>query len=772
MKRKTIRRKLLLLTLTPSLALLVLILGYFIYQDNKLMHEAQVQRGDTVSRYLASAAEYAVITGNIEQLQHISESVLQGDIVTLRVYDFDNRIIFYQGEVVLTPSVEAAAASVGPCGGDESYLLFCAPVLLAALTVSDYESVDAATRTPPLGHVELTLSKQLIAQKRVVMLRWSLLLALVVVAIAAWLSRRMEHYLVEPLLTLSHAVEQVRHGDFTVRVRESASDEILALQQGINTMVKELADSRAHMEKSVVSATESLRNTMQELEQRNRELLVEQQRAEGASLAKSQFLATMSHEIRTPLSGMIGMLQLLRDSSESRLQHDYIDSLESASQSLRQLIDDILDFARLEVGRMTLQNRPFAPLAVIEGVMVMFAPSAHHKGLELVLDINGGLPSEVVGDPLRFRQVLINLVANAIKFTDKGEVVVLVHPATTQPSGQRYLRFEIRDSGIGISKEKQPLVFESFTQIDDGDARNYGGSGLGTTVSRELVGMMGGEIGLESELGKGSCFWFELPWEFSAEQALAPAPVAGLSALLLESHPASATAIQGMLRTMGVTTRLVESEQVLWNALAAESYAWIFISENSRESRNGPLLERLAVQLPEGSRLCQLIYVNGLRMDGEQIEHLKKPLLPSALEQLLTRQDELTQSDVTEDVVRPLSVLLAEDEAINAKVIVYFLEQAGHRVVHVLEGEAALEQLRQQEFDCVLMDMRMPGLDGLEATRHWRAQEGGERLPIIALTANASEEDRQRCLAAGMDDFLTKPVDSKMLLATLAHYCP
>jgi two-component system sensor histidine kinase BarA len=770
MKRRTIRRKLLLLTLAPPLALLVVILGYFINQDNKLMHESLGKRGDAVSRYLASAAEYAVITGNLEQLQHISESVVQDDIVSLRVYDFDNRVIFTRGDVVLMPDTAVAWTLSGQCGSSESHLLFCAPILLAALSVSDYESIDATGATS-LGHVELTLSKQLIGEKRAVMLRWSLLLALVVVAFALWLSRRMEYFLVAPLISLSRTVEKVRHGDFTVRVQESASDEILALQQGINTMVEELADSRQHMEKNIVRATESLRNTMQELEQKNGELLIEQQRAEAASLAKSQFLATMSHEIRTPLSGMIGMLQLLRDSSENPHQHDYIDSLETASQSLRQLIDDILDFARLEVGKLTLQNRPFAPLEVIEAVMVMFAPSAHQKGLELVLDIDGGLPPEVEGDPLRFRQVLINLIANAIKFTNEGEVVVLVFPVTKPPSGRRSLRFEIRDSGIGIPREKQPLVFESFTQLDEGDARNYGGSGLGATVSRELVKMMGGEIGLESEPGKGSCFWFELPWAFTPGEECVPAPGLSLSVLLLESHPASASAIQGMLHTMGVTTHWVASEQELWQALAAGDYAWIFIGENSRESCNRLLLERVAAQLAPASKLCQLTYVNGVRADGEQIANLKKPLLPTALRQLLAGQGELYDHVAGDLPVHPLSVLLAEDEAINAKVISHFLEQGGHRVVHVLEGEAALEQLRLHHFDCVLMDMRMPGLDGLEATRRWRAEEEeGVRLPILALTANASEEDRQRCMAAGMDGFLTKPVDSKNLLATVARY--
>ncbi len=772
MKRYTIRRKLLWLTLIPPLAMLVVILGYFAYQDNKLMHEALIERGDSISRYLASAAEYAVITGNTEQLQHISESVLQGDIVALKVYDFDNKIIFTRGEITLTQNAEGKRPLSGTCGGNETHQLFCAPVVLQAMPVSDFETSNTIDNAAGIGRIELTLSTHLIGQKRVTMLRWSLLLALVVVAIAVLLSRRVERQLVEPLTSLSHKVEQVRHGDFGVQVDESASGELLDLQQGVNVMIEALANSRQHMEQEIETATECLRNTMLELEQRNSELVVEQQRAESASLAKSRFLATMSHEIRTPLSGMIGMLQLLRDNSENRRQLDCVDSLESAAQSLRQLIDDILDFSRLEVGKLAIQNRPFVPLTVIEEVMLMLTPSAHHKGLEFILDIDDSLPAEVVGDPLRFRQVLINLAANAIKFTDEGEVIVVVRTAANQQPGRCSLRFEVLDSGIGIPPEKQELVFDSFTQIDEGDARNYGGSGLGTTVSRELVEMMGGVIGLVSDAGKGSCFWFELPWELRGEQReLVETAVTGC-ALVLENHPASQKAIRGMLRRFGIDMQLVDSEQALLQAVSTQEYGWVFVAGGGSKSTPLPLFEKLAAQLPAGSRMCQLGPVNGIRAEGERIEYLNKPLLPTSLSKLLAQAIDATHDNSeTLQSGRSLSVLLAEDEAINARVISHFLEQGGHRVVRVEDGEAALAALRRNGFDCVLMDLRMPGLDGLEATRRWRAEEKAERLPIIALTANASEEDRQRCADAGMDDYLTKPVDSQALLTTLARYC-
>ncbi len=773
MRRYTIRRKLLLLTLIPPLVLLLVILGHFLYQDHRLMKDMLLDRGDAVSRYLASAAEYGVITGNTEQLHRISDSVLRNDIVALAVYDFDQRELFRRGEEAEGLERSGTPYDRGHCGGKGEYLVFCAPIQLVTMAVSDYEQSDAEVQSSLIGHVELVLSTRLLAGERAVMLRWSMVLLLAVVMGALWLSRRVERQLVEPLSSLSHGVERVRGGDMAMRVSEDASGELLVLQQGVNAMVEALAGSRHLMEQEVEHATRSLRNTMEELEQRNEQLRVERQRAENASLAKSQFLATMSHEIRTPLSGMIGMLQLLRDNSTNRHQLDCIDGLERSAQSLRQLIDDILDFSRMEVGKLAIQNKAFSPLAVIEEVMVMLAPSAHHKGLEFVLDVEGNPPDAVCGDPLRFRQVLINLTANAIKFTDEGEVVVAARLLEApQPEWCR-LRLEVSDSGIGIPEEKQGLVFDSFTQVDDGDARSYGGSGLGTTVSRELVELMGGSIGLQSDSGKGSCFWFELPWQLGEAQPLAH-PVNSARVLLLEQHEIAAAAVQRMLKRFGLSVQRVSTEEGVWTALAEGSFDWILAGENSSESDHREMLEKLAAGPMTHGYLCQLSTVNGIQAEGGSIKHLSKPVLPSQLQQLFQTGQVCNEKGEMTDNTRALSVLLAEDDEINATVITHFLAKGGHQVVRVEDGEAALVQLQQGGFDCVLMDMRMPGLDGLEATRRWRSRESEftARLPIIALTANASAEDRQRCVDAGMDDFLTKPVDRKELLGTLARYCP
>lgn len=736
-----------------------------------MMKDALRERGDTVSRYLASVAEYGVITGNTEQLYRVSDSILQGDIVALTVYDFESRVLLSRGEAIAGLERVGLPSVSGHCGSRGEYLVFCAPIQLVAIAVSDYEQGDMNPQGTMIGHVKLVVTTRLLDAKREVMLRWTMTLLLLIVVGALWLSRRIERQLVVPLGRLSRGVERVRAGDLTVQVDEDSSGELLVLQRGVNAMVAALASARQVMEQEIENATHSLRDAMTKLEQSNEQLRKERQRAESASLAKSQFLATMSHEIRTPLSGMIGMLQLLRDGNPSRQQNDCIDGLELSAQSLRQLIDDILDFSRLEAGKLAVQSKRFSPLAIVEEVMAMLTPSAYYKGLEFVLDIQDRMPGMVLGDPLRFRQVLINLTANAIKFTDKGEVVVAIRDSGGSQAGRCRFRVEVRDSGIGIAADKQELVFESFTQLDEGDSRSYGGSGLGTAVSRELVQLMGGEIGLRSELGKGSCFWFELPWQV-VEMADEEEGLPGGEVWLLEQHEATVTALRGMLQGMGCTVRLFGSVEELRSALGAGQDVWIMVGEDSREVTYHGLIEELVAESVPGVRLCQLSYANGLLVEGDALCLLHKPVVPSALFRLLGGGDESVAAGISavSKGGRVLSVLLAEDDDINAKVISHFLTQGGHQVTRVADGAQALEQLRQNRFDCVLMDMRMPGLDGLEATRRWRREEHSQwHLPIIALTANASEEDRRRCSEAGMDGFLTKPVSRIELLDTLVQ---
>lgn len=768
-----IRKNLLLLTLAPSLALLVLLSGYFSYQQINLLQTALNERGITVARYLAAAAEFGVATGNLQQLRTMTESVLEGEVLGLHIYDMDERLLLSQGEHSIkhfTPYLGNERAAL--CGEEERLLVFCTPINVIPLPVSDY--LTAGPMEPVrIGRLEVTLSTERLLHKRDALIARSAAIALLVILLALALTRRIERRLTRPLEALMGTVERVGQGDLMIQAPEDGSGELQTLQRGVNAMIEALSQHHDEMEERVASATMKLRAALGKLEQKNRDLEIQRKRAESASTAKSQFLATMSHEIRTPLSGMIGMLSLLNRETLSATQKDYVHHLLEAASALRLLIDEILDFSRIEAGKLSIVNQPFTPLGIMEDVAIMLAPSAHHKELELILDIAPGLPHKVLGDPLRFRQVLINLMGNAIKFTSEGHVLLRVCSQLLSDGSQAAIRFEVIDTGIGIEQEKLPLVFESFTQVDGSATRRFEGSGLGMTISRELVKLMGGDIDVESEPEKGSCFWFTLTWPVLEAEQPGRHTLEGKRVLLFDSHPLSRESIEASLNLMNAVVESITGEQALLRAVEKYPFDYIFLCENSSAFTQHELAQRLSerdwnTKVP---CLCHVTFINGQSSAELFPCHLSKPVLPSRLTRLMQSSD--SEHVEIQAFKRPLTILVAEDNQINAKVTSHLLESAGHRVIHVENGKAALEAMRYQVLDGVLMDVRMPEMDGLTVTRLWREEEQGRdsRLPIIALTANDSRDDRNACMAAGMDDFLIKPVNSEQLSIVLHRYC-
>lgn len=771
-----IRQKLLLLTLGPAAALLVLIFGYFSYQDNLLLRSAIVERGITVARYLAAAAEFGVVTGNLEQLEAISARIVQGEVRALRIYDLDERRILAYGELGEMPVPhDGPPGEADLCAEDEGLLVFCAPIAVTSLPVSDFQSeTTGVAENLPVGRLEVALSTETFMRKRSEGIWRSAWLAFAVLVVALLLTRRVERQIARPVLALTNTVENVGRGILESGLGEDASGELLTLQQGVNAMIEALAAYRDEMEAQVAGATARLREALETLEQQNRDLEVQRQRAEMASMAKSQFLATMSHEIRTPLSGMIGMLSLLDKESLDESQHDNVQNLLEAASALRMLIDEILDFSRIEAGKLSIVSQAFTPAGILDDVAVMLAPSAHYKELELILDLDPELPEKVTGDPLRFRQVLINLMANAIKFTDQGHVLLRVRRELPAADEEATLMFEVIDTGIGIAREKLELVFDSFTQIDGSTTRRYGGSGLGTTISRELIKLMGGEIGVDSEPGKGSRFWFTLTWPVVEKAQPKKQLLAAKRVLVLEPHSLGRDCLAAILGRLGAAVVAVDSERALRQAIEREAFDEIMLCENSSEFARQELAEQLKARDwgARRPRLCHLTFINGHSATRLFDCHLSKPLSASRLVALLARaQSEAGTAALA--ACRPLTLLLAEDNAINAKVMLHMLKAAGHEVIHVNNGLEALAAMRHERLDGVLMDVQMPEMDGLTATRRWREEEqtSGGHLPIIALTANDSREDRQACLSAGMDDFLVKPVDSTQVSVVLERYC-
>lgn len=778
LKKLGIKGRVLLLTLLPTSLMALVLGGYFTWMQQTDLQTQLLTRGEMIAEQLAPLVAPPMAHNNADLLERIAkQSLEQPDVRAVSFLAPDRSLLAHAGPLMLNQAPTGDSSHLLRRTGNDAtrYLL---PVFGKHRNLAG--EVIPAEDDRLLGWVELELSHSGMLLRGYRSLFASLMLIAGGLICTALLALRMGRTINNPLTSIKQAVAQLKDGHLETRLPPLGSQELDELASGINRMASTLQNAQEELQHSIDQATEDVRQNLETIEIQNIELDLARKEALEASRIKSEFLANMSHEIRTPLNGILGFTHLLQKSELTPRQLDYLGTIEKSADSLLGIINEILDFSKIEAGKLVLDSIPFNLRDLLQDTLTILAPAAHAKQLELVSLVYRDTPLSLIGDPLRLKQILTNLVSNAIKFTREGTIVARAM-LEDEFEDSVQLRISIQDTGIGLSNQDVRALFQAFSQADNSLSRQPGGTGLGLVISKRLIEQMGGEIGVDSTPGEGSEFWISLSLPKTRDDAedLPLAPLLGRRIAVLENHELARQALQHQLEDCGLQVTPFNTLESLTNGVtsAHQTEQAIDLAVLGVTSNDMPP-ERLNQHIWDLEHLgCKVLVL--CPTTEQTLYHLSVPNPHSQLQAkpACTRKLRRALSDlvsprpVRNEPNEPLSsrapkVLCVDDNPANLLLVQTLLEDMGARVLAVESGYAAIKAVQTETFDLVLMDVQMPGMDGRQTTetiRQWESTRQSTPLPIVALTAHAMANEKRALLQSGMDDYLTKPISERQL---------
>ena len=793
MHKISLKDWIILLTILPTTIIGISLASYFSYNYYTQLHDFLSTQSKSIIEPIAIASAAPLAKKDRENLRHLIGFAHRNHsniIKSITIFTQDNQVFVtsaYHGDInfMRLSAGEPIPESTQIQELDDS-IIFRTPIIDESdqLLPSQANQVNNNQWHKSLGYIAMQIDKSKLKFNQQSKVFVAFILVLIGAAISAVLSLKLIKNVTRPISSMVHAIDRIREGKLESRVSGQLIGELNFLKSGINSMAQSLGDYHDEMQRSIDQATTDLRDSLEQVEIQNVQLDLSKRKALDANRVKSEFLANMSHELRTPLNGVIGFTRQVLKTPLTETQRDYLQTIEGSANNLLIIINDILDFSKLDAGKMVIESIPFSLRDSVDEALTLIAPSAHNKNLEFSLRISEQLPDSLIGDAMRIKQVIVNLATNAIKFTEQGSVTIDID-AEHIDQQTCVIKITVTDTGIGISSEQQKTIFEAFSQADKSVTRLYGGTGLGLVISQHLAKEMHGDIGFYSEKKGGSTFWFTFQCEINLlpiDTSFDTQALIGKHVLYFEPNPHSRIATSEIMANWQMEVHPVTQLDQLTTLLAQESfnqqphYDLVLLSHDiSPASINSlkALISTIKTKIPvihliinsNSPNLQEALVASGARnclSTPVTAKKLAKALLPN-------KQNEAANKLLEHNI--PIKVLAVDDNEANLKLIKALLLEQVSEVVVANNGKQAVHLCQNEKYALIYMDIQMPVMDGVSAYKLIKESTLNADTPVIAVTAHALTEEKEKLLHHGFTNCLTKPIDESMLRHTIYEYC-